>query len=83
MIIIADDDGKNGDRQHVWDDEKQTVQYSYSACHFIFLLASLYVMMTLTNWYKPTNVNLATFSANMPSLWVKITSSWICILIYG
>jgi len=77
----GDDDGKNGERQHVWDDEKNSVQYSYSASHLIFLLASLYVMMTLTNWYKPAN-DLKSFTANEPSMWVKITSSWVCILIY-
>ena len=44
--------GKDSDRQVVWDDEKDAVSYSYSACHFIFFLASLYVMMVLTNWYK-------------------------------
>ena len=31
--------------------------------------------------YKPTN-NLTNFTANEPSMWVKITSSWVCIVIY-
>jgi hypothetical protein len=69
------------DRQKVWDDEKDEVSYSYSGCHFVFMLGTLYVMMTLTNWYKPTN-DLKNFSANEPSMWVKIISSWICIVIY-
>lgn len=72
---------KEGDRQHVWDDEKDKVAYSYSGCHFIFLLASLYVMMCLTNWYKPSS-DLTKFSANEPSMWVKIASSWLCIILY-
>jgi hypothetical protein len=76
-----EDDGRESDRQKVWDDEKDEVAYSYSGCHFIFLLASLYVMMTLTNWYKPTS-DLNNFTANEPSMWVKITSSWLCIVIY-
>jgi len=76
------EDGDNL-RQKVWDDEKDTVAYSYSGCHFIFFLATLYVMMTLTNWYKPSaDLNLKEFTANEPSMWVKISSSWICVLIY-
>ncbi len=44
--------GDSNNRQVVWDDEKGGTAYSYSGCHFIFLLATLYVMMTLTNWYR-------------------------------
>jgi serine incorporator 1/3 len=50
-------------------------------CHFVYFLATLYIMMTLTNWYKPTS-NLDNFSANEPSMWVKIVSSWLCIALY-
>jgi hypothetical protein len=75
------DDEKTANRQRVWDDERDEVAYSYSGCHFIFLLATLYVMMTLTNWYKPTN-DISSFVANEPSMWVKISSSWLCIVIY-
>ena len=52
FFLFAADDDKETDRQRVWDDEKDEVSYSYSGCHLIFLLATLYVMMTLTNWYK-------------------------------
>ena len=77
--LAVDDEKKVG--QNVWDDEKEGVAYSYSGCHFVFMLASLYVMMTLTNWYKPAS-DLSSFTANEPSMWVKIVSSWLCVLIY-
>ena len=35
-------------RQHVYDDEKNSVSYNYSLFHFMFVLATLYAMMTLT-----------------------------------
>lgn len=47
----------------------------------MFGLATLYVMMTLTNWLTP-NSDLTTLSNNMSAVWVKIVSSWICLLLY-
>lgn len=41
----------HGPRQ-IQDKEQNMVQYSYSFFHFMLFLASLYIMMTLTNWYR-------------------------------
>ncbi|XP_015246119.1 serine incorporator 1 [Cyprinodon tularosa] len=63
------------------DNEKDGVTYSYSFFHFMLFLASLYIMMTLTNWYSPDSA-YETMTSKWPSVWVKISSSWICIGLY-
>uniref|UniRef100_A0A1I7UVV1 Serine incorporator 1 n=1 Tax=Caenorhabditis tropicalis TaxID=1561998 RepID=A0A1I7UVV1_9PELO len=65
-----------------YDNEEEGVAYSYSFFHFMFCLASLYVMMTLTSWYHPDS-DLAHLNSNMASVWVKILSSWICAGLYS
>jgi len=73
-------DAEKGGR--VWDDEEEGITYSYAFFHFMFFLASLYVMMSLTNWYKPSESDLMKLNSNMSSVWVKITSTWVCLAIY-
>ncbi|XP_054639341.1 serine incorporator 1 [Dunckerocampus dactyliophorus] len=69
----------NGPRR-VKDNEQDLVQYSYSFFHFMLFLASLYIMMTLTNWYSP-NADYS-ISSKWPAVWVKISSSWLCLCLY-
>jgi len=65
------------------DTESDGVNYSWSLFHLMFALATLYVMMTLTNWYAPgKDLTIETISANMSAVWVKIISSWMCFTIY-
>ncbi|XP_067862959.1 serine incorporator 1-like [Heptranchias perlo] len=63
------------------DNEQDAVTYSYSFFHFCLFLASLYIMMTLTNWYSP-NSDYSTMTSAWPAVWVKISSSWIGLLMY-
>jgi len=64
-----------------YDDEEESVAYNYSLYHLMLFLASFYIMMTLTNWLKPTN-DLSNFYQNNSAVWVKISSSWTCIALY-
>ena len=65
------------------DSERGGVQYSWSLFHLMFALATLYVMMTLTNWYSPSHsITIESISANQSAVWVKIISSWLCFGLY-
>ncbi|XP_067645804.1 serine incorporator 3-like isoform X3 [Eurosta solidaginis] len=75
-------DAEAGAEKGVIDNETEGVTYSWSMFHIVFVCASLYVMMTLTNWYKP-NSDIELFNANAASMWIKIISSWLGITIYG
>lgn len=80
-------DPKDGDAEvkkgedKVYDNEQNGVAYSYFFFHFMFFLAALYIMMTLTNWYRPDE-NFVKMQTTIPAVWVKISSSWISVAIY-
>ncbi|KPJ13654.1 putative serine incorporator [Papilio machaon] len=63
----------------VVDNEGDGVAYSWTFFHVVFALATLYVMMTLTNWFNPSS---QLSKENVASMWIKITSSWLCIGLY-
>uniref|UniRef100_A0A1A8CUN6 Serine incorporator 2 n=1 Tax=Nothobranchius kadleci TaxID=1051664 RepID=A0A1A8CUN6_NOTKA len=81
--LTAEDEsavGEDGVRRAV-DNEEEAVTYSYSFFHFSLFLASLYIMMTLTNWYRPDTAYEA-MQTTIPAVWVKICSSWIGLALY-
>ncbi|XP_075868688.1 serine incorporator 2 [Nelusetta ayraudi] len=67
--------GEDGLRRAV-DNEEDGVTYSYTVFHLHLCLASLYIMMTLTNWYQP-DTSTQTMQSSMPAVWVKMSSSWL------
>jgi hypothetical protein len=84
-VLLKEDTGAGGDVEAgaVRDNEEDEVAYSWSLFHVMFALATLYVMMTLTNWYSPgEEVTLDSISANMSAVWVKMISSWLCFGLY-
>jgi len=84
-VLLANNDGGSGDVEAgpARDNEQEEVAYSWSLFHLMFALATLYVMMTLTNWYQPDKqASIATYAANPAAMWVKIISSWLAAAIY-
>ncbi|KAG6462088.1 probable serine incorporator isoform X2 [Manduca sexta] len=68
-----------GEEPKVFDNEGDGVAYSWTFFHLVFALATLYIMMTLTNWYNPSS---QLSKENVASMWIKITSSWMCVGLY-
>eukprot|EP00794_Sanderia_malayensis_P012370 gene12370-13640_t len=68
--------------QNVYDNEESEVAYNYSLFHVAMMLASLYIMMTLTNWYSPRGSDFSKLTSSWATVWVKIASSWVCFGLY-
>lgn len=82
LTEVLSDAETGADTKTSADNETENVTYSWSMFHIVFVCATLYIMMTLTNWYKP-NSDIELFNANIASMWIKIISSWMGLCIYG
>uniref|UniRef100_A0A8C1D8S9 Serine incorporator 5 n=2 Tax=Cyprinus carpio TaxID=7962 RepID=A0A8C1D8S9_CYPCA len=77
------DDEKTAGGQNVKYDEKEGTIYSYCYFHFVFFLGSLYVMMTVTNWFHYENAKIERLLEGSWSVfWIKMASCWVCLLLY-
>ncbi|KAL2092094.1 hypothetical protein ACEWY4_011892 [Coilia grayii] len=78
-----EEEKKTGGGQDVTYDERDGTIYSYSYFHFVFFLGSLYVMMTVTNWFHYDKAEIEKLlDGSWSVFWIKITSCWICLLLY-
>uniref|UniRef100_A0A8C4IBK0 Serine incorporator 5 n=1 Tax=Dicentrarchus labrax TaxID=13489 RepID=A0A8C4IBK0_DICLA len=77
------DDEKTGSGQNVMYDEREGTIYSYTYFHFVFFLGSLYVMMTVTNWFHYDNHKIEKLlDGSWSVFWIKMASCWVCLILY-
>ncbi|XP_029296274.1 serine incorporator 5 [Cottoperca gobio] len=79
-----DYDGENtGGGQNVVNDEQEGTIYGYAFFHSVFFLGSLYVMMTVTNWFHYDDHKIERLLEGSWSVfWIKMASSWVCLFLY-
>jgi len=85
-IGLDDDDEDMPRRQRVVDDERDGVIYNWSFFHVIFIFASCYLMMVLTDWgtiKKGDEEATIEIGQGMTSVWMKVVSSWIAMVMYS
>ncbi|XP_075586271.1 serine incorporator TMS1 isoform X3 [Dermatophagoides farinae] len=61
--------------------EDQDNYSNWPAFYWILALGTLYLMMTITNWFTPQE-SYKHFGESSSSLWIKMISSWFSGLIY-
>uniref|UniRef100_A0A4W5PXD3 Serine incorporator 5 n=1 Tax=Hucho hucho TaxID=62062 RepID=A0A4W5PXD3_9TELE len=77
------DEEQTGGGQNVLYDERQGTIYSYTYFHFVFFLGSLYVMMTVTNWFHYDNHKIEKLlDGSWSVFWIKMASCWVCFILY-
>ena len=66
------------------DDEEVGVEYSYAFFHALLSVGSLYLMMTMTSWYRPEEEENMTVKliAGWGAIWIKLCSGIFCVFLY-
>ena len=67
----------------IWDDEIKGIEYSYPFFHLTFSLASLYLIMSITNWYRLDEGEHLTVRLvqSWSAVWLRISASIFCSFI--
>ena len=65
------------------EEESMEVEYNYSFFHFVLFLASLQLMMVITNWHSPDELaDMRKLVKNWATVWIQMSSSFLCVLFY-
>ena len=67
----------------IWDDEIEGIEYNYTFFHLTFSLASLYLVMSITNWYRLDEGEHLTVRLvqSWSAVWLRISASIFCSFI--
>jgi hypothetical protein len=77
LYPMIDNRISNGENNNLVDDEK------YYQFHLVLTIGSVYMAMLLTDWgTQPDTVDNVNITGGRTSMWVKITSQWITMLLY-
>ena len=61
-------------------DDKEKLTYRYWSFHVIYAAASMYLMMTITNWFTPSDLEVA--RGNSTTFWIKAGTTAVIVIIY-
>ena len=69
--------------QDVIIDDYPTIGYRYWAFHLVYACASMYLMMTMTNWYDPADSLEASFTkGDQSGFYIQGATTLVVLLIY-
>eukprot|EP01097_Dermamoeba_algensis_P001212 TRINITY_DN1459_c0_g1_i2.p2 TRINITY_DN1459_c0_g1~~TRINITY_DN1459_c0_g1_i2.p2 ORF type:complete len:166 (-),score=44.51 TRINITY_DN1459_c0_g1_i2:134-631(-) len=76
---------KDEEEESFEDDEKEGPVYNYTYFHVVFMLGAMYMSELISNWSVikvDDNNNSVAVDSGMVSVWIKIATSWVVILLY-
>jgi len=81
---VKKEEDEDEDDQGIEDDEKEGPTYNYTFFHFVFLLGAMYMSELISNWsvIKQDDNNNIAVDTGMVSVWMKIASGWVVMLLY-